>query len=77
MNPYVDQFKKISTTVLRQHIGVAAEFVVDDALDASRLDVVTEEMSALAIFLQNLANELPKHLPIADIMMEIKTQLAS
>ncbi|MEY4294996.1 MAG: hypothetical protein RLY82_684 [Pseudomonadota bacterium] len=77
MNPYVEQFRKISHEVLRKHIGVAAEFVVDDALKASRLDAETSVMIALPIFLEHLANGLPQRLPIPTIIMEVRHRLSN
>jgi hypothetical protein len=77
MNPYVDQFRQISTEVLRKHIGVAAEFVVEDALKASRLSTETSSAIALPIFLEHLANGLPQRLPIPTIMMEVRRRLSA
>lgn len=77
MNPYVEQFRKVSTEVLRKHIGVAAEFAVGDALKASQLKADTYETTALPIFLEHLANGLPKHLPIPSIMIELRRRLSN
>lgn len=67
----------IATRVLVEYLGVAAQFVVEDAMDATTATdhspLVSDEVH-LRSFLINLAQHLPSGLPIERIRQQILAQ---
>ncbi len=65
---------KCATTVLTEHLGVAAEFVVDDALNAVRASSTSGDMPD-AVFLDSwfitLGGMLPPSVPLDSVRRQI------
>jgi hypothetical protein len=76
MRDQIHRLQQISALALRQHVGVAAEFVVADALKKMQLSNKLGEQLITSLFLQGVVNELPAHLPIPEIMADIKNRLS-
>lgn len=76
MNAQINRLQQISIIALRNYVGMAAEFVVADALKKMQLSNKLDEQLITSLFLQGIVNELPAHLPIPQIMADIKNRLS-
>lgn len=76
MSEHISRLQQISIPVLRNYVGTAAEFVVADALKKMQLSTNLNEQLITSLFLQGVVNELPAHLPIPQIMADIKNGLS-
>lgn len=61
--------------ILQEHFGVAAEFLLDDALAAVSVGAAYDPTSFIVAFEAALAKELPPGLPSAPIFKAIRKAL--
>jgi len=71
----MNRIREISVRVLRNHVGAAAEFIVDDAIAAVGDSARRSEVEVLLMFLISLGKQLPPSVNASGIEKEIRTEL--
>lgn len=67
------KIRDAAIAVVSEYIGVAAEFVVDDAIDATVAEKALSDLPRmqLLLFFRNLENELPPEVPFLAVRKQI------
>lgn len=71
----MERVRKASVAVLRNHVGAAAEFVVDDAIAAMGDLGRKSEVEAFLTFLLHLRKQMPPSVDASAIESEIRGAL--
>jgi hypothetical protein len=72
------QLKAVSIAVLLEYVGIAAEFIVSDALKevANMPTIAGKQILEEVVFFHALATQLPPELPFDQIRAEITKKLS-
>jgi hypothetical protein len=76
IKPTFDQLCSVSQNILRMHIGIAAEFVVEDVRAEILKAGDSQEENMSTVFLETLKKQLPANADAEKIILEISNALA-
>lgn len=76
LKPTFDQLCSLSGSILRTHIGIAAEFVVEDTRAEMKARADANQQIATDVFLNILRQHLPANVDAVKIIREISTAVA-